>query len=79
MQDRDQDREKLNNAKESISKVEVIVESKVKMALEKERMQLAKLREDNDLLQKQVAMLDSDKLQMYQREKQLQDKINGLT
>jgi hypothetical protein len=24
-------------------------------------------------------MLDSDKLQMYQREKQLQDKINGLT
>jgi hypothetical protein len=49
------------------------------MALEKERMQLAKLREDNDLLQKQVAMLDSDKLQMYQREKQLQDKINGLT
>jgi len=77
--DRDQYREKLNNAKESISKVEIIVESKVKMALEKERMQLAKLKEDNDLLQKQVAMLDSDKLQMYQREKQLQDKINGLT
>ena len=69
----------MNNAKESISKVEVIVESKVKMALEKERMQLAKLKEDNDLLQKLVAMLDSDKLQMYQREKQLQDKINGLT
>ncbi len=42
----------MNNAKESISKVEVIVESKVKMALEKERMQLAKLKEDNDLLQK---------------------------
>ena len=49
------------------------------MALEKERMQLAKLKEDNDLLQKQVALLDSDKMQMYQREKQLQDKINGLT
>ena len=69
----------MNNAKESISKVEIIVESKVKMALEKERMQLAKLNVDNDLLQKQVAMLDADKLQMYQREKQLQDKINGLT
>jgi hypothetical protein len=32
LKERDQYREKLSNAKESISKVEVIVESKVKMA-----------------------------------------------
>ena len=68
VKERDQYREKLNNAKESISKVEVIVESKVKMAQQKEREELAKLMDDNQHFKRQVAILDQEKLQMYQKE-----------
>jgi hypothetical protein len=69
----------LNNAKESISKVEQIVESKVKLAVEKERSELARLREEKELMQRRIELYDSEKLSSQQREKQLQDKINGLT
>ncbi len=58
MQDRDQYREKLNNAKESITKVEDIVQSKVNLSLEKERRELAKLREENDLLKRRIEIFD---------------------
>jgi len=79
VQERNQYREKLNNAKESISKVEVIVESKVKMAQQKEREELAKLMDDNQNLTRQVTILDQEKLQMYQKEQNLTDRINQLT
>ncbi len=69
----------MNNAKESISKVEQIVESKVKLAVEKERTELARLREEKELMQRRIELYDSEKLSSQQREKQLQDKINGLT
>jgi uncharacterized protein (DUF3084 family) len=58
VQDRDQYREKLNNAKESITKVEDIVQSKVNLSLEKERRELAKLREENDLLKRRIEIFD---------------------
>jgi|LauGreDrversion4_2_1035121.scaffolds.fasta_scaffold07575_18 hypothetical protein len=58
MQDRDQYREKLNNAKESITKVEDIVQSKVNLSLDKERRELAKLREENDLLKRRIEIFD---------------------
>lgn len=79
MQDRDQYREKLNNAKESITKVEDIVQSKVNLSLDKERRELAKLREENDLLKRRIEIFDQEKLSSQQKEKQLQDKINALT
>ncbi len=79
VQERNQYREKLNNAKESISKVEVIVESKVKMAQQKEREELAKHMDDNQNLRRQVTILDQEKLQMYQKEQNLTDRINQLT
>ena len=66
----------MSNAKESISKVEVIVESKVKMAQQKEREELAKLLDDNQNLRRQVTILDQEKLQMYQKEQNLTDRIN---
>jgi len=69
----------LNNAKESISKVENIVESKVNLALDKERAELARLREENMLYLRKIELLDAERLSDKQKEKQLQDKINGLT
>ena len=78
-QDRDQFREKLNSAKTSINNVENIIQSKVNLALEKERKELADLRRENELLRKRIEMFDSDKISAQQKEKQLQDKINGLT
>ena len=77
--DRDQFREKLNNAKESISKVESIVESKVRLALERERAELAQLREECELLRRRIELQDAERVSDKQKEKQLQDKINGLT
>jgi hypothetical protein len=77
--DRDQYREKLSNAKESISKVESIVESKVNLTLRAERAELAKLKEECEMLRRRIELQDAERISDKQKEKQLQDKINGLT
>ena len=77
--DRDMFRERLNNAKGSIQNVEKIVQSKVDMALAEERKTLKRLTEENDLLKERIKIFDQEKIQSQAREKQLQDKINGLT
>lgn len=67
------------NAKQSINKVEDIVQSKVNMATAKEKELLARLKDENELLKQRIQIFDSDKFSSQQREKQMQDKINGLT
>ena len=54
-------REKLQNAKHSITKVEDIVQSKVNMAIAKEREMLAKLKDENELLKQRIQIFDQDK------------------
>lgn len=39
------------------------------LALDKERKELARLREENDLLRKRLEMFDAEKLSSQQREK----------
>lgn len=77
--DRDQYREKLGSAKDSISKVESIVESKVRLALEKERAELARLREESEMQRRRIELQDAERVADKQKERQLQEKINGLT
>jgi len=69
----------LNNAKESITKMENIVESKVKLALENERMELARFKEENQMLLRKIELIEAEREADKQKERQLQDKINGLT
>ena len=57
--------------------METIGQSKVNLALDKERKELARLRDENDLLRQRIEMFDQEKLTAQQREKQLQDKINN--
>ena len=69
----------MNNAKESITKMENIVESKVKLALENERQELARFREENQMLLRKIELIEAEREADKQKERQLQDKINGLT
>ena len=59
--------------------MENIVESKVKLALESERMELAKLREENQMLLRKIDLIEAEREADRQKERQMQDKINGLT
>jgi hypothetical protein len=59
--------------------MENIVESKVKLALENERMELASFREENQMLLRKIDLIEAEREAERQKEKQLQDKINGLT
>jgi len=59
--------------------MENIVESKVKLALENERMELARFREENQMLLRKIDLIEAEREAERQKEKQLQDKINGLT
>ena len=68
-QDRDQYREKLNNAKESITKMENIVESKVKLALENERRELARFREENQMLLRKIDLIEAEREADKQKER----------
>ena len=49
------------------------------MALESERKELSKLRDENELLKRRLEMIDQEKNSMADREKQLMDKIQGLS
>lgn len=51
----------MNNAKESITKMENIVESKVKLALESERMELAQFREENQMLLRKIDLIEAER------------------
>lgn len=55
------------------------MESKVKLALENERMELARFREENQMLLRKIDLIEAEREAERQKEKQLQDKINGLT
>ncbi len=55
------------------------MESKVKLALENERMELARFREENQMLLRKIDLIEAEREAERQKERQLQDKINGLT
>ncbi len=59
--------------------MENIVESKVKLALEKERLELARLREENQMFMRKIELIEAERETDRQKERQMQDKINGLT
>ena len=59
--------------------MEQIVQSKVNLALEKERQELDRLRQENSLLKQRIEIFDQEKLANQQREKTQQDKIVALT
>lgn len=55
------------------------MQSKVDLALEKERMELSKLREENKLFRQRLELMDGERNQMADTEKQLVDKIRALS
>ncbi|MFN9909866.1 MAG: hypothetical protein ACK56F_27735 [bacterium] len=56
-----------------------IVESKVQLTLQKEREELARIKEDNQMLLRKIELIEAERESDRQKERQLQDKINGLT
>ena len=56
-----------------------IVESKVQLTLQKEREELARIKEDNQMLVRKIELIEAERESDRQKERQLQDKINGLT
>ena len=71
--------ERVNNAKDTVNRVDQIVESRVQLIMEKERKELARLQQENQLLRQRIEIFDQEKLANGQREKQMQDKIVALT
>ncbi len=59
--------------------MENIIESKVNLILEKERMEHARIKEQNEMLMRKIELIEAEREADRQKEKQLQDKINGLT
>ena len=59
----------MSNAKESITKMENIVESKVKLALEKERLELARLREENQMFMRKIELIEAERETDRQKER----------
>lgn len=59
--------------------MENIIESKVSLILEKERMEHARIKEQNEMLKRKIELIEAEREADRQKEKQLQDKINGLT
>ncbi len=54
-------KEQWNSTKDSLGRVESIVQSKVEVALQKERGELAKLREENKLFRQRMELMDQEK------------------
>ena len=75
---RDQYAEKLNNARGNISRVEEIVTQKVSVALENERREMNRLKNEKETLLLKVESVDSANKTLQEAKTQLFEKIHGL-
>jgi len=75
---RDQYAEKLNTARGNISRVEEIVAQKVSVALENERREMNRLKNEKETLLLKVESVDSANKTLQEAKTQLFEKIHGL-